>query len=122
MMLVSSQKLVLDHLMISLSIFFFILIACLLDIVLISREEILAWSLVGVKWFMATFRGVRVRIQCTTKIVFNILWKLTKYIDLAKPKSGARIFFPTRLFNKTMDNMHVSMDFHLQLLHVHVEN
>ena len=77
MMLVSSQKLVLDHLMISLSIFFFILIACLLDIVLISREEILAWSLVGVKWFMATFRDVRVRIQCTTKIVFNILWKLT---------------------------------------------
>ena len=34
----------------------------------------------------------------------------------------SQAFFPTRLFNKTMDNMHVSMDFHLQLLHVHVEN
>ena len=26
---------------------------------------------------------------------------MIKYIDLGKPKSGARIFFPARLFNKT---------------------
>ena len=32
--------------------FFFILIACLLDIVLIMRGEILFWSLVGLKGLM----------------------------------------------------------------------
>ena len=39
----------LDQLVIPILIFFFILITCLLDIVLILLGEILSWSLMGVK-------------------------------------------------------------------------
>ena len=46
---VSSESLVLDHLITSLLIFFYILITFLLDIVLLSQGEILFWSLMGVK-------------------------------------------------------------------------
>ena len=46
---VSSENLVLDQLIIPKLILFFILIASLLDIVLITSGEILFWSLIGVK-------------------------------------------------------------------------
>ena len=45
---VSSKNLVLDQLIISYVIFYFILITCLLDIVLILWGEILSWSLMEV--------------------------------------------------------------------------
>ena len=45
---VSSENLVLDHLIIPKLIFFFILITYLVDIVLILLGEILSWSLMGV--------------------------------------------------------------------------
>ena len=45
----SLENLVLDQLLISQLTFLFILITCLLDIVLILSEEILSWSLMGVK-------------------------------------------------------------------------
>ena len=43
------ENLVLDQLIIPLLVLFFILIACLLDIVSIFEGEILSWSHVGVK-------------------------------------------------------------------------
>ena len=46
---VSLENLVLDQLIIPQLIFFFILITCLLDFVLIWSREILSWSLMGVK-------------------------------------------------------------------------
>ena len=46
---VSSENLVLDKLIIPYLIFFFIIITCLLDLVLILWGEILSWSLMGVK-------------------------------------------------------------------------
>ena len=46
---VSSKNLVLDQLIILKFIFFFILITYLIDIVSILLEEILPWSLMGVK-------------------------------------------------------------------------
>ena len=46
---VSLENLVLNQLIIPLFIFFFILVTCLLDIVLILYREILSWSLMGVK-------------------------------------------------------------------------
>ena len=46
---VSLENLVLDQLIIPQMIFFFILITCLLDFVLILSGEILSWSLMGVK-------------------------------------------------------------------------
>ena len=46
---VSSENVVLDQLILPKLIFFFILITCLLDIVLILYGEILSWSLMGVK-------------------------------------------------------------------------
>ena len=45
----SLESLVLNQLIIPYSIFFFILITLLLDIVLILQEEILSWSFMGVK-------------------------------------------------------------------------
>ena len=45
---VTSESLVLDQLIIPTLIFFYILITCLLDIVLILLREILSWSLIGV--------------------------------------------------------------------------
>ena len=47
------------------------------------------------------------------------------YIDLVKPRSGTRIFFPARLVHSTklnMDNVRILMAFHSQLLRVRVEN
>ena len=46
---VSSENIVLDQLIILKLIFFFILITYLVDTVLILQEEILSWSLMGVK-------------------------------------------------------------------------
>ena len=46
---VSSENLVLDQLIIPKLIFFLILINYLVDIVLILLEEILSWSLMGIK-------------------------------------------------------------------------
>ena len=46
---VSLENLVLHQLIIPQLIFFFFLITCLLDIVLILKGEILSWSLMGVK-------------------------------------------------------------------------
>ena len=46
---VSLENLVLHQLIIPYLIFFFFLITCLLDIVLILKGEILSWSLMGVK-------------------------------------------------------------------------
>ena len=46
---ISQENLGLDQPMISWLIFFFILLTYLLDIVLILLEEILSWSLVGVR-------------------------------------------------------------------------
>ena len=50
-----------------------------------------------------------------------------KYIASRKPKSGARIFFPARLFNKTKapttDKVRGNINgFHSQLLRVRVED
>ena len=45
---VSLENLVLDEFVITKLIFFFILITCLFDIVLILLGEILSWSLMGV--------------------------------------------------------------------------
>ena len=57
----SSENLVLDQLIIPWLIFFFLLITCLLNIVLILRGEFMSWSLMGVKglreksWYIRRF-------------------------------------------------------------------
>ena len=51
---VSLENLVLDQLIIPQMIFFFILITCLLDFVLILSGEILSWSLVGGNYTQST--------------------------------------------------------------------
>ena len=50
---VRPETVVVDQLIIPKLIFFFILITCLLDIVLILKGEILSWSLMGVKGVMS---------------------------------------------------------------------
>ena len=59
---VSSEILILDQL-----IFFFILITCLLDIVLILYEKIISWSLMGARVNCENDRVVQSKPQSTLR-------------------------------------------------------
>ena len=67
---VSLENLVLDQLIIPLLIFFFILITCLLDIVLMLCGEILSWSLKGVKGLSYTWNHYWERCEHHTLLTY----------------------------------------------------